>query len=86
VEVMATEIKTFHVIEKDGKFWGVQYADGHSTEYGYGSIHNAHPVDPRFCRKPEDATYRGSYLIPKLRQGRIVKVRMTTTVEIIEGA
>lgn len=78
-----TEVEEFHVIEKDGKFWGEQYADGHSTEYGYGSIHKATRVDPRYCLKPEMATYRGSSYVKRLREGRIVKVRRTTTVELM---
>lgn len=75
-----TEIEEYHVIEKDGKFWGVQYADGHSTEYGYGPISSANRINPKYCLKPEDNTYRGSPYVKELRKGRIVKVRTETTI------
>jgi hypothetical protein len=80
---MSKTSKEIHVIEKGGKFWGVQYADGYSTSYGYGPIENADHVDPRYCKKPEDATYRGSYLIPELRKGSIRKIRVTTDIEFL---
>jgi len=41
-------------------------------------IHN-----PRFCTKPTDVTYNGSYLIPELLTGEIVHVERTTTVRLI---
>jgi hypothetical protein len=78
---MQTTVKRATVIEKGGKYWGVQYEDGHSTTYGYGPIENASFHDRRYCKRPEDATYRGSYLIPKLREGRLLDVKITTTVE-----
>lgn len=82
---MSVHEETFHVIEKDGRFWGVQYADGRSTEYGFGPIAKADRVNPKYCLKPEDATYRGDKRgREELRKGRIVEVRITTTIEILE--
>lgn len=69
------------VIEKDGKYWGVQYADGYSTSYGWGPIENASFHDRRYCKKPEDATYRGSPHVKELRKGRLLDIVITTIVE-----
>lgn len=77
------KIEEFYVIEYNGGFWGVLYEDGRETNYGYGSIDNARRIDPRYCKKPEDATYRGSYLVKHLQKGRIVKVRKETAVTIL---
>ena len=45
----------------DGKYWGVQYSDGHSTERGFGPVENAHVSNPEYCRVPTDMTYAEDY-------------------------
>jgi hypothetical protein len=80
MEPMKT-VKRVTVIEKDGKYWGVQYADGYSTSYGWGPIENASFHDRRFCRKPEMATYKGSRYVEELRKGRLLDIEITTEVK-----
>lgn len=76
-----TTIKKTTVVEKDGEYWGVQYEDGYCTEYGWGPFENASFHDRRYCKKPEDATYKGSHYVNELRKGRLLDVVIKTTVE-----
>ena len=68
------------MIMKDGKAWGITYEDGRSTCYGWMAPEDAPIHNPEFCKKPEDVTYKGSYLIPELRTGRLVFVERRTEV------
>ena len=68
----------------DGKFWGVQYSDGHSTSEGWGGIGNANLGHPEFLKKPEGATYKGSHLVDELRKGEIVLIKRTVSFEILD--
>lgn len=70
------------MIMKDGKAWGILYADGRSTCYGWVSPEYATIHDPEFCRSPEDVTYKNSPYIKELRSGSLVMVKRTTTIEI----
>lgn len=45
---------------KDGKAWGITYADGHSTSYGWIDPENAKIHDPEHCKKVTDVTYKNS--------------------------
>jgi hypothetical protein len=72
------------MVVKDGKGWGIIYEDGRSTEYGWMAVESAPIHDPEYCKKPTDVTYQGSYLIPRLQEGKLVKVVRKTTVEFIE--
>lgn len=74
-------IKDIYVIQYGDKFWGTQYADGHSTSEGYGPIEKAKIVNPKYCLRPEDATYRGSHYVKELRKGKIVGYRKITILE-----
>jgi hypothetical protein len=39
------------------KFWGIVYADGNVTSYGWVSIDKAIIVNQDYCKKPTDMTY-----------------------------
>ena len=71
-------------IELDGKYWGIQYEDGHFTEYGWGPIEKAIIEDPRYVKKTTDVTYKNSPYIHELERGHFVKVKRTTTYEVKE--
>lgn len=82
---MPMKIEEGVMIMLDGKAWGVTYEDGHSTSYGWIAPEGAKIRDPKYCRCPADATYRGSYLMKELRKGKIVPVKRTTTVTTLDG-
>ena len=81
-----TIVKTGVVAELNGKFFGVQYEDGHCTSYGFGEIEKAGVSDPEFCKRPEDKTYSGSPYVEQLRKSKLVNVKITTTYETEECA
>ena len=71
---------------KDGLAWGVVYADGRATAYGWtdpADIKHVLVSDPRYARRPSDLACHGSPDAEKLEQGKLVRVRRTTTVEIL---
>jgi hypothetical protein len=70
------------VAELYGEFFGVQYADGQCTEYGFGPIEKAKISDPKYCKKPSDMTYKGSYVESKLKAAVLRQVIKTTTYEV----
>lgn len=70
------------VAELNGKFWGIQYEDGHSTSYGFGSISKAIISNPKFCKRPEDMTWKGSHYMKELRESKLRKVAKTTTYRV----
>jgi hypothetical protein len=72
------------MIMKNGKAWGETYSDGQATEYGWMAPEKAPIRDPRFCTKTTDVVHAASSSIPELQTGKLVKVRRTTTVEIID--
>jgi len=47
-------------VEHNGKYWGVQYSDGHCTCKDYGPIENAEISDPKYCQAPIDLTWNPS--------------------------
>ena len=69
-------------VMKDGKAWGTVYEDGHSCCYGWMSPDEAPIHNPKFTRKPESVTYKGSPDIKELRKGKLVNVIRTTTTAI----
>ena len=77
-----TKSKTGIVVEKDGKFWGIQYKDGHSTAYGFGPIENSIIQDPRYCTKPTDVTYKDSPYLRELSEATLRHVVKTVIYEI----
>jgi hypothetical protein len=76
------------VAEYNGKYWGIEYADGHSTSYDFGDLENAQMHDPEFCKKPTDMThdprqtngYNPNY--NKLLKAKLVIITKTTTTTI----
>jgi hypothetical protein len=70
------------VAELNGKYWGVQYEDGHCTAYDFGPIENAKVSDPKYCKLARDMTYRGSLDVRKLDQAQLLPVTITTIYEI----
>jgi len=76
-------IETGVMIMKDGKAWGVAFQDGHSTSYSFIDPTRADIHDPKYCKKPTDATYRNSPYIKQLETAELVTVERKTTVRIV---
>jgi len=72
------------MIIKDGKAWGEEYSDGHSTSYGWIDLESAPIYDPRYCTKPQDATYSSSGYVEELKSGNIILVERRTEVIILD--
>ena len=70
------------MLMKEGLAWGVTYEDGQSTAYGWmnPADSGAMVMDPSYCKRVTDATYKGSYLIPELKKGKLVHVERVTEV------
>jgi hypothetical protein len=83
---IAEETKHGVMVMKDGKGWGTVYSDGQCTCMGWVDPIKAGVHDPRYCKKPTSATYAGSPDEKNLKQGRLVKVRVVTSVFIEEEA
>lgn len=75
------KVETGVMVMKDGKAWGVEYADGQCTAYGWIAPEEAPIHDPNFCKKPTDVTYRDSPYIKELSTATLVPVVRKTTVE-----
>lgn len=74
------------VAEYNGKYWGTQYQDSHSTENDFGHWEKADISNPNYCKTPTDKTWcqKNNELNPeynKLKNARLVKVRKTITTE-----
>ena len=75
------------VAEYNGKYWGTQYADGHSTSKGFGEFDKAEISNPEYCRKPTDMTWNPqntngyNHEFDELNKARLVKVKKTITTE-----
>lgn len=75
------------MLMKDGRAWGVVYADGHSTEEGWMPVEDAPIHDPKFCinpssllspmDRPNSSRYR------EVHSGKLVKVTRTTVVVVL---
>jgi len=70
------------MVMKDGKAWGIEYADGHSTSYGWIEPEDAPIHNPKFCKKTTDVTSEGSNYIDELKTGELVMIQRITTVTI----
>ena len=72
----------------NGKFWGQVYADGHSSADGWVGPKKANISTywAGFCglKEPTDLTYENSPYTEELKKGKVVNVRKTTTIEILE--
>jgi hypothetical protein len=76
-------IETGVMIMKNGKAWGCEYDDGHSTSYGWIDPCKAPIHDPKYCKKQTDVTYSGSHYTKELMTGKVVMViRKTTVIEV----
>lgn len=78
------KIETGVMVMKNGKAWGVAYADGNSTSYGWIDPVDAPIHDPRFCTKPTDVTWEGSQHTEELKTAKLVHVERRTEVIIKE--
>lgn len=76
-------IKTGVVAELNGKYYGIQYEDGHSRSYDFGPIEKAVIADPKYCSKPTSMTYSTSPDIKKLEMAKLVNIKVVTTYEIV---
>jgi hypothetical protein len=63
--------------------WGIDYADGQCTSYGWVDPINAIISNPKYCTEPADLTYKGSYTIKEMNKGTLIPVRRVTTVEVV---
>ena len=79
------KIETGVMVMKNGKAWGVEYDDGHSTSYGWIAPENAPIHNPEFCSHPTDVTYKGSPYTKELSAAELVYVERRTEV-VIKGA
>ena len=75
-------IKTGVVIEKNGKYWGVQYKDGSAHVWGFGKLDKARVFDPKWLKTPESATYKKSPYIKELIDANIVPIKIVTDYQI----
>ena len=66
------------VAELNGKYWGLQYEDGHSSQSGFGPIDKATIANPEFCTKPENMTYEKDPQGRELAKAVLKKVTKTT--------
>jgi hypothetical protein len=71
------------MIMKNGKAWGITYADGHETSYGWMAPEDAPIHNPQVCKKPTGVTWRGSPYIGELITGTLVAVERRTEVVIL---
>jgi len=78
-----SKIESGVMVMKDGKGWGITYEDGHSTSYGWMDAEDAPIHNPKYCKKPTDVTWEGSYLVEELKTGELVAVERTTTIKIV---
>ena len=79
------------MLMKDGKAWGVVYADGHSTKEGWMPLEDAPLHNPEFCIIPSSLLSLmdtpNSRRYREVHSGKLVKVTRTTVVRILyEGA
>jgi hypothetical protein len=74
------KIETGVMVMKDGKAWGITYEDGSSRSYGWIEPESAPIHDPRFCKTPEDVTYKGSPYVSELRAAKLLHVERRTEV------
>jgi len=72
------------MVMKNGKAWGVEYADGRSNSYGWIAPEYAPIHDPKYCTEVTDVTHRGSHYTEELLTGKLVKVKRKITVETLE--
>lgn len=75
-----TNVEEGVVIEYEGKYWGLVYNDGYIHQKGWVGLEKAEIHDPKYCLKPEHATYQGSRDIEELQKGRFVLIKRTTQI------
>lgn len=66
--------------ELDGKYWGVQHADGQVTAHDFGPIDKA--MVSEHANAPTDFTYQGSSDAKRLARARLVPVVVTTSYTV----
>lgn len=76
------------MVMKNGLAWGLIFADGHSSQFGWTDPCKAPIHNPQFCTKPTDVTWTPRPDMPynsyydELSTGKIVYVERETTVRI----
>ena len=71
------------MVMKDGLAWGIEYEDGYSTSFGWINPADAPIHNPKYCKRPEDVTYKNSPHFRELKTAKLVEVERTTSVEIV---
>ena len=74
------------MVMKDGKAWGKTYADGQSTSYGWMAPEQAPIHNSKYCTKTTDVTYKDIYYTEYLKTGKLVKVKRTIKVEVLDDS
>jgi len=75
------------VAEYNGKYWGTQYADGHSTSKDFGDLEKAEISDSEYCKNPTDMTWDPkntngyNHEFDKLSKAKLIKIKKTITTE-----
>lgn len=72
---------------KNGKGWGEWSDDsgpGSSSGGCWMEPEDAIIHDPRYCKHPTDVTYKESPYRNELETARLVRVRRTVTVDVLE--
>ena len=80
---LANNIEEYVVVEKDGKYWGIEYSDGQCTAYDWVDIEKAQKGNPKFATTTESFTYADSPYVDILKQGRLSFIRKTSIYELL---
>ena len=76
------KIETGVMVMKNGKAWGIDYADGQCTSYGWIAPEDAPIHNPEYCKTPTSLTHKGSIYIEELATAELVPVERRTEVII----
>lgn len=73
------------VVRYKGKFWGIVYADGRVTEYGWVDIKEAELGDTNYCHTPSSFVYEGSHDTEEINKGELVEIIRTTSYREVDN-
>lgn len=80
--------KTFQgwALQHNGKYWGLLYADGQSTQYGWTDDIDEIEISERDEKPPTKSwfTYLGSHYIPEMEKGEWVVVEITKGLKVVK--
>lgn len=79
-----TKITDGVMVMKDGKAWGVEYEDHNATAYGWVHPLKAFIRNPEICTNQTDFDMRRGSYTNELKTGKLVKIKETIILEILE--